>query len=174
MLTKQQKQDQIKNSVQLLKKSQNLVFADFTGVGVNDLKKLRVILKKSGAIFKVVKKRLLKIALKEMGIDFDPKQFAFQLGTVFAPIELTSLASQIYKFSKDLSREKKEFKILGAYDLAGKSFLNSEQFVFIAKLPSREVLLAQVVGMLAVPIRNMLYVLTELSKKSANAQSGNQ
>lgn len=167
MLTKAQKTEQVKEGKKLIKASQNLVFADFTGVSVEELRRLKKELRNAGADFRVFKKRLLKIALKEAGIDFDPKQFEAQVGTVFTAKELTSVASQIYKFSKELAKKKKDFKILGAFDLINKSFLGPEQFTIIAKLPSREVLLAQLVGTLAGPIRALMYLLQEKSKKVA-------
>jgi large subunit ribosomal protein L10 len=167
MLTKQQKTEQVKKGTELLKKSQNLVFADFTGVNIESLKQLKKELKKVGADFRVIKKRLLKIALKEMGIDFDPVQFEAQVGTIFIPNELTSAAAPIYKFSKELTKKKIDFKILGAYDLLKKLSLDSQQFTVIAKLPSREILLAQLVGVLAGPIKALMYVLEQKSKKVA-------
>lgn len=170
MLTKSQKTEQVKEGKELIKASQNLVFADFTSVGVEEIKKLKKELRTAGATFKVYKKRLLKIALKEAGIDFDPSQFEAQVGTVFTAKELTSVAAQIYKFSKELAKKKKDFKVLGAYDLAVKSFMDPAQFTVIAKLPSKEVLLAQLVGVLAGPIRVFMYILQEKSKKNGRAK----
>ena len=111
MLTKQQKSQHIDLGADLVRKSKALVFADFTGVGVEEIRKLKEELKKSGAKFKVIKKRLLKLAFKNAGIDFDPTQFEAQAGTVFASGDISSIASQIYKFSKDLAKSKKEFKV---------------------------------------------------------------
>lgn len=170
MLTKLQKKEQVKRGQELIKKSQNLIFADFTGVSVEELRRLKNELRNAGADFRVFKKRLLKIALKEAGIDFDPKQFEAQVGTVFTAKELTSVASQIYKFSKELAKKKKDFKVLGAYDLAEKSFMDPQQFMIIAKLPNKEVLLSQFLGVLAGPIRALMYLLQEKSKKMVEAK----
>jgi large subunit ribosomal protein L10 len=170
MLTKQQKKEHVKKGKELIKESRNLVFADFTGVGVEDIRHLKSELKKAGIVFRVFKKRLLKIALKEAGIEFDPEQFAAQLGTFFMPGELSDAAGQIYKFSKDLAKKKKDFKVLGVYDITAKSFLDPEQFTVIAKLPSREILLAQLVGMLAAPIRALMYLLSARGGSSVGGQ----
>ena len=64
-LTKAQKTKQIQDAAVELKKSRTLVFVDFTGTSVEGLRKLRADLRAEGATMKVVKKRLLKIALKE-------------------------------------------------------------------------------------------------------------
>lgn len=169
MLTKPQKQEQVQIGKKLLAENRNIVFADFSGVGIELLKKLKSELKKGQAVFKVIKKRLFKISLKETGIEFDPTQFPAQVGMVFIPNELTDSASVIYKFIKELAKGKKEFKILGAYDVAKKAFLTAEEFTIVAKLPPREVLLGQLVGVLAGPIRAFMYVIDQLSKRQPAA-----
>ncbi len=170
-LTKEQKKKQLESSGEAIKNSKSLIFADFSGVDTGSILKLKNALKKLGANFKVVKKRLLKLAFKAAGMNFDPSQFESQVGTVFSKEDLNAVASTVYKFSKDLAKEKKEFKILGAYDLVEKSYLDTNQFTIIAKLPSREVLLAQVMGGATGPLRAFLYLLLELSKKQPTAEA---
>ena len=165
MKTKLQKGKEIKQGEELLGKSGSLVFTDFTGTTFEALKKLKTELKKTSSTFKVIKKRLLKIALNKKGIDFDPTTFESQVGAVYAPGDISSVASTVHKFAKDLAKEKKEFKILGAYDITGKLALSAEEFTVIAKLPTREVLLGQLVGVLTAPVRQFMVVLQEIGKK---------
>ncbi len=163
MLTKQQKTEQIKEISELLKNNRILIFTDFSGTSVEDLKKLRGSLAvAAGAKLKAFKKRLLGIAFKESGFDFDPNQFESQLATVFSDKDIFEIAGPVYKFFKEV--EKKGFKILGAYDLAAKNFIDAETAKRIGQLPPREVLLAQVVGMMAAPIKMFLRVLNEKAK----------
>lgn len=179
MLTKEQKKKQVELGQDLLKKSKTLVFADFTGVDTDSIRKLKLEVKKAtsagsgqaGATFKVIKKRLLSISLKNSGIDFDPLQFTAQVGTFFVPEDLSSVAAPIYKFAKDLAKSKKEFKVLGAYDLVAKTPVSAEEFTVVAKLPSREMLLAMVMGAITGPLRAFMYLLNEISKKLAFAEA---
>ena len=67
---------------------------------------------------------------------------------------------------KDLTKEKKNFQILGNYDLENKVFMTADEFTVIAKLPTKEILLAQVVGVMAGTIRAFMYIIDQLSKKS--------
>lgn len=166
MLTKDQKKKAIKEAADNIKQSQNLMFADFGGAGVEDIKKLKKELKKAGAKFKVTKKTLLKLALKESGVDFDPLQFEASVGVVYLPSDLSSATSPIYKFSKELAKNKKNFQILGNYDLVNKVFMTADEFTVIAKLPTKEVLLAQVVGAMSGTIRAFMYIVDQLNKKS--------
>lgn len=164
MLTKQQKTKYVETGEALVKESKVLVFTDFTGVGVEDIKKLRATLKEIGAQFKVIKKTLMRVALKKSGIDFTPEQFDAQVGTIFSTKDISEVAGPVYKFGKD--KEKTGFKILGAYDIEAKNFLDGTMVTKIGKLPSREVLLGQLVGMLASPIKSFLFVLDQKAKKN--------
>ena len=162
MLTKKQKLEKIKESEKLLKENALVIFTDFTGASVGDLKILRKSISSVEGKFKVFKKRLLNIAFKESGIDFDVGQFDLQLGTFFSNKDIHESASIVYKFFKSV--EKKGFKILGAYDIKNKNFFDAETVKRIGQLPSREILLSQLVGMLASPLRMFLHVLNEKNK----------
>jgi large subunit ribosomal protein L10 len=125
----------------------------------------------AGATYKVFKKRLLKIALKDAGIETDALGNKGQVVTVFAKEDLTSVAGSIFKFSKDLTKMKVDFKVLGAFDREGNRAIPVAEFNVIAKLPSREVLLAQVMGTMTGPLRKVLIALNEIAKKkSAGAE----
>ncbi len=165
MLTKQEKVIQVKNASTLIKESKNLVFADFTGVGIEAIRRLKKELKKTEAQFRVFKKRLLRIAFKETGIEWDPLSVKSQVGVIFLPQELSSAASAIHAFAKSLVKENIAFKILGGYNAHLKKGFTADEFTVIAKLPSREALLGMLVGVLAGPIRSLLYVLQEQGKK---------
>ncbi len=163
MLTKKQKIEKVERGQELLKSSKTLIFVDFTGTSVEDLKVLRRALRETGAKMEVIKKKLLRIAFKQTGYDFNPEQFDMQVATIFSDKDISEIAGIVYKFSQGV--EKKGFKILGAYDLSASGFSDSDTVKAIGKLPSREVLLAQLVGMLTVPLKKLLVVLDKASKK---------
>lgn len=167
MLTKIQKTKVISDTASYIKDSKNLVFADFSTVGTKDINKLKQELKKSESKFRVAKKTLLKLALKDSGMDFDPLQFKAQVGVIYTKQDLSSVAAPIYKFAKELAKAKKNFQILGNYDLENKVFMTVDEFTVIAKLPTKEILLAQVVGAMAGTIRAFMYIVDQLSKKSS-------
>lgn len=164
MLTKKQKSRQIEEGKKLVEESRFLLFVDFSGTSVEDLKKLRRSLLALGAKLKVFKKKLLRVILNNLGFNFNPEQFDFQVGTIFSTNDISEVAGLVYKFSKLV--ESKEFKILGSYDLSAKNFLDAETIKKIGQLPSREILLAQLAGMLAMPIKMFMNVLNEKVKRS--------
>lgn len=162
MKTKEQKKEAIDEARELLGQSNNLSFVDFTGVSVGDIQTLRRKLMPIGAKLKVIKKKLLRIVLEKSNIDLNPEQFDAQLGTIFSTADINEVIPPIFKFFKE--KEKKGFKILGAYDLDNKKFMDAELVKRIGQLPSREILLAQLLGMLSAPIRMFMYVLDQKSK----------
>ena len=170
MKTKLQKTEDLKQGAELLNQSQAVLFVDFAKVKTADLKNLRRELKQNNNPLVVLKKRLLGLALKQKGIEFAGENMKTSVGTVFAS-NLESAAGAVYKFFQGLETEKKiepagaAKKILGGYDLTGAKILTPAEVLTIGKLPPRAVLLAQLLGLLATPIRSLLYLLQEKSKQ---------
>ena len=162
MKTRDQKKVIIAETQDLIKNSRNMIFVNFTGTGVEDIKELKKTLRPLGSTVRVVNKKLLRVSLEKAGVDFNPQQFETQLATVFSTADISDVAGPVFKFFK--TKEKKGFDIYGAYDLEGKAAMDAVMTKKIGQLPSREVLLSQVVGVLAAPISMLLYVLTERGK----------
>lgn len=170
MKTKVQKGEELARAKVLLDKSQALIFTDFTKVTAEDVRRFRTELKKAGANFLVIKKRLLALLLKERGIDVDLKQFKISVGTIFAEKGTDTIAGPAFKFFSGLEVPDGGDKnmwvthLLGGYDIKNKVPVDAAQVVVIGKLPPREVLLAQLLGMLSAPITSFLYLLDQKAK----------
>ena len=173
MKTRAQKETELANARALFEKSEALIFADFTKITAENLRKLRIELKKSGANFLVIKKRILGILLKEKGIDVDLKQFKTSVGTIFSEVDSEHIAGPAFKFfsgmevPEGLAKDVWIKKILAGYNITAGTTMTAEDIIYIGKLPPREVVLAQLLGMLAAPIRSLLYILEEKSKMGA-------
>lgn len=165
-LTKKQKGVLIDQATKGMSESKAAVFTEFKGVSMEDFKKLRRELKKVNADMKVVKKRLLNIALKNVGVEFNTMAMKDQMAAVFSKNDLASLAPIVHKFVKDIVKSKKgTFSVLAAYDASDKRVVDANEFKAIATLPSREVLLAQIAMMLTMPLKQMMMTLNERAKK---------
>ncbi|MFH1193172.1 MAG: 50S ribosomal protein L10 [Candidatus Jorgensenbacteria bacterium] len=160
MKTKSQKQQAVETGVKDLKGSETLIIADFTGIPTLEVNVLRKSLRAMGAVFHVVKKRLLKIILEREGIAVDPKRLAGQTGVVFSPKDIVETAGAVYRFG----RGKESFKILGGLEVKEKKFMEGADVKRIGSLPGREVLLGQLAYMLTAPIKKFLFVLNEKTK----------
>jgi large subunit ribosomal protein L10 len=166
MKTKAQKQEELKKGGDLLGKSQAVLLVDFAKVGTADLRALRKELKGAGNQLFIMKKRIMNLMLKEKGIAYSAKDMKTSVAAIFAS-NIETAAGAIYKFFKALEKEKKieGEKILGGFDVAGNQPLDAARVIMIGKLPPREALLGQLLGMLAAPIRSFLYVLDQKSKQ---------
>ena len=157
MLTKVQKKEHVADGTERIKKSASMVFTDFTGVPTGDIRMLKLALQASGATYKVFKKRLLQIAMNNAGVAVDTTKFEAQLGTVFASKSIYDVAGTVAKFAKEFfKKSKKEFKVLGAYDAKEAKVIDAATFQLIAKLPPREILLAQIAMMLPMPVKKVM------------------
>lgn len=166
MKTKAQKTKAIQGGTDDLKNSKTVIITDFTGLSSNEMNSLRRALRAISTPFRVVKKRLLKIIFEKSGAQFDPKQYSGQMGIAFSPKDIVEVSGAVYRFAKEYEK-KGIFKILGGLDVAEKRFIDAKEVVAIGKLPSREVLLGQLVGMIAAPIKSFLFVLKAKSEKSS-------
>lgn len=167
MKTKTQKTEHIKEGEQELAKSETVVVTNFTGLSANDMNAFRKAVRGLGGVVMVMKKRLLKLVFAEKGLEFDPKKFEGQASVVFSPKDMVETAGVVYKFGKPFAR-KEIFKILGGFEVKAKKFLEGIEVKQIGQLPSREILLGQLAFMLTVPIKKLLFVLNEKTKKVAN------
>lgn len=162
MLTRKQKETIIRDESKQIKDSKTLIFTDFTGLSANEANALRKSLRELGAKYRVMKKRLLGIILKEHGIGVNSKDLQGQVGVVVSPEGMPETAGSVFRFFKEC---KEKFKILGGVEVAAKKFVAQSEVEMIGNLPPREVLLGQLVYMLGSPIRKFMFVLNEKSKK---------
>lgn len=161
--TKAQKQEVVKGGAERLDKSETVILVDFTGLPVNKLNQFRRTVKETGGVFQLIKKRLLKFVFEKSGVEFNPRAFEGQTGVLFSPLGLQETASLVYKFGKTAD---KAMKILGGWNVKDKTFIESADVIRFGSLPSREVLLSQLVGMMQMPMKMLMHVLNEKGRKS--------
>jgi large subunit ribosomal protein L10 len=146
-----------------------LYFTDFTGLSVKSLEKLRKELKKSNGSYLVLKNTLGFLALRDLGYnEKETKQlFVGPTGIVIAFDDPIALA-KIIAGHKDL-------KIKGSF-IEGK-YYNREGVIEFSRIPSKDVLLAQLAGSLNMLgnlasvcegiLRNLISTVEALKKKEA-------
>jgi len=152
-ITREKKEQIVKDLSDKLAKQKSVVFADFTGLKVKDLSDLKSNLRKENAEFKVAKKTLMGIAFKNNGIEADPESMAGEVALVMGYGDEVAPAKLLHEFAKT----NQNIKILGG--LLENKALASEQVVALAQLPSKQELLARLVGSVSAPTRNFVGVL---------------
>ena len=127
------------------------IFAvDYKGISVTQAAELRTKLRESDAQFKVVKNRLAKIAAEKAGTE--------NLDDLLqGPIALTLIKGDAVVAAKTITTFAREHDVLeyrgGLMDGAR---LDPESFAAIARLPGREVLHGQLVGLAASPLTGLV------------------
>jgi large subunit ribosomal protein L10 len=155
-LTRAQKKKVIEDLKEKIERQKAIIFIDFAGLKVRDLSDLRRRLKATDCQLKVAKKTLMAIAFKLTKLDFKPKKLQGEVALVFGYKEPLAPAKIVYQFTKI----NPNLKILGGFIENQKSkFLNPEEIIELAKLPTREELLTRLVGSISAPISNFINIL---------------
>jgi len=151
--TKEQKKKVVEELKEKIAKQKIIIFADFSKLKVKELSSLRKKLKKSDGELKVAKKTLSKIAFGEKGLEIDMKKLQGEIALIFGYKEAIPPAKTVYQFSL----ENPNLKILGG--CFENKFVAAEKIIELAQLPTKEELLARVVGSISAPISNFVNVL---------------
>lgn len=120
---------------------------------MKDFSNLKKKMKMAGNEIKVVKKTLLGLALKSAKLEMELKKIPGEIAVVFGYQDEISPAKIVYQFSK----ESQNLKILGGF--IENKFKEAEDFITLAQLPTKDELLAKLVGSISSPISNFLNVL---------------
>lgn len=129
---------------------------NFQGMNVAQMEELRRAVRRDGGSVQVAKARLTKRAYQLINtekVDDGFDLFKNQVGLVFAPTDSSKFAKTLYVFSQ----KNAALKIVGC--MIGQHVYDHHSFVKIAQLPSREIILGQLCGVLRAPMRNCVGVL---------------
>jgi large subunit ribosomal protein L10 len=161
----QKKIETVESFSEKFKSSKSIFLADFSGINVADTNTLRRSFRKANVHYFILKNTLAKRSLNNAGIDgLDDvlrgmTAFAFSEDDPIAPIKV------IKDFNKGRSRDQNELKIKGC--VFEGAVLGPDKIDELSNLPSREVLLAQMIGMLQSPMVKLLGTLKGSGQKLA-------
>ncbi|MCX7921180.1 MAG: 50S ribosomal protein L10 [Clostridia bacterium] len=170
----EQKKEVVRELTEKVKAAKAIVLADYRGLTVEQDTELRNALRKAGVEYRVVKNTLTRFAMKENGlVDIDgylsgPTSIAMSDVDPVAPAKV--MAEFAKKYEKlELKAGTVEGKVIGADGVKA-----------LADLPSREVLIAKVLGGFNAPIsgfvnvlngniRGLVVALNAIAEKKGNA-----
>ncbi len=153
MLTKEQKKQLVKELADKFNHQKSLVFTDFKGLKVGEISELRKQLREAEAEYIVTKKTLIKLALEKAGKDIDVSQFQGSIALALGYSDPIMPVKTVSKFSK----EHGSLEILGG--VMNDKFLSIDEVKELALIPSKDELLAKLIGSLKSPISGLVYVL---------------
>jgi large subunit ribosomal protein L10 len=149
----QEKEAVVNEIKQKFATSKTVVLADYRGLNVAEVTELRKKMREAGIDYKVLKNTMTSRAAKAANIDGLDQYLSGPIALAFSYNDYIAPAKIMAEFAK--SHKKLELK---AGVLDGK-VIDIESVKNLAELPSREVLLGKVVGMLQAPIRGLVTVL---------------
>ena len=145
------------------------IFLDTNGMTVSQINTLRSGLRKKNAQVRVVKNTLARIASKSLNYQIDkilsgPTSLVFGKGDVVEPT----------KFVMDLSKDLEKLTVKGA--VMDGQVLSVKDLTALSNLPSRDQLIAQLVGgiktpitkfvlQMGTPLRKLVYVLDAIKRQ---------
>jgi len=144
-ISKNKKHQLVADLDALLSDAKMTVYAQYQGLSVADLQDLRRAAREAGVKIKIVKNRLVKVAMNEIALykNTDTTDLEGQLLYAFSSEDEVAPAQVLDKFAA--SHEALNLK--GAFSSEGNN-LSETQVKSLAKLPSRQQLVAEVVNML--------------------------
>ncbi|MEN6371860.1 MAG: 50S ribosomal protein L10 [Armatimonadota bacterium] len=151
-----EKVQEIEDLREILGSSKAAIIADYRGLNVKSMSTLRKRLRESNAGMRVVKNTLLKRASEGM-----PAAELFE--GLEGPTALAYSTNDPVDVAKTITAFVKEFKLPNIKGgIAEGQLMDGAQIQALAKLPSRAVLLAQVVGGLQGPVVNLVMTMQQL------------
>ena len=149
----EQKKALVSDLSEKLKNSCTGIFVEYKGISVSDDTKLRKELREAGVEYSVMKNTMLLRASEKAGLDGLEPILKGTTAVAISKDDYVSAARILSKFSKD----NKFFKAKAGF-VDGR-VINQTEVDELAKLPNKEVLLAQVLGTMNAPITGLATVL---------------
>ena len=159
-----QKEEAVKKLAEELKDTKIILLADYRGITVEDVTKLRAELRGTNSEYKVIKNNIVKRALELNGESGLNDLLEGPTAVITSKEDYLAPAKAIYNFTKG----HEFYKIKGGI-IEGK-VMTAEEIITLAKLPSRQELLAKLAGALLGNITKLAVALDAVkSQKEANA-----
>jgi large subunit ribosomal protein L10 len=148
-MNREQKATAVAEIAEQIKESEAVFAVDYRGISVTQAAAVRAQLRDADATFRVVKNSLTERAADEAGVEQLKALLTGPTALTFVRGDAASAAKAIATFNKETSLL--EFK----GGVMNGEALEVAQIQAIAKLPSRDVLYGQLVGMVAAPITGL-------------------
>lgn len=138
--------------------AKDCIFADYRGLNVEEITSLRNKLRENGALFKVVKNRYVKIALRDLEMPEVSDQLLGPTAMTLTTLEAGPAAKVLVEYSGNTS-----LSIKGGI-IDGQVF-DGDQVKQFSMLPTKNELLSMLMSAMNGPVQNFLYALQAVPQK---------
>lgn len=156
-ISRDKKQALVAELDDLLSQSKSIAFAQYSGISVSELQNLRRTAREAGVVIKVVKNRLVKVAMsrsdvfKSTAVETIEGQLLYAFGTD----DEVSACQVLNNFAKENSF----IQLAGGLSNEG-VLLSAEEAKSLASLPGKNQLIAEVVAQLLSPVHDTVNALS--------------
>ena len=154
MLNKNQKVQIVDTLESEFSDASMIILSDYTGINVNEMSDLRKELASKGFHAKISKNRLVKRAFKKLNYNVEDSLLKGQNIFFNSKEDTVGLSKSLVDFAKN----NEKLKIKGG--LLDGNFVSTDEIVNLSKLPSKEELIAQLIGQLKNPINKFVMTLS--------------
>ncbi len=155
---KAQRIEEIKSMIQ---GCNGMVVVSYQGISVADDTQLRAKFRAENVQYKVLKNRLVQRALNELGIEGFDKYLEGSSAFAFANGDALAAAKIVVEQGKTVKALKAKCGLMDG------AFIDESVVTKLASIPSKEVLLAQLLGMLQSPISGFARAIQQVAEKRA-------
>ena len=164
-ISKDKKTTLVADLTELLNNSKMVVYAKYEGLTVAELQELRKLARESNVKIKVVKNRLVRVAMKEIAAykDTDTTGLVGQILYALGSDEDFDAAKVLAKFAKTHNK----MELVGGFNNEG-TVLSKEEVTTLGNLPTKNELIAQVVDTLLSGINGIVSGLEKHAEEATN------
>ena len=134
-------------------KAQTAVLVDYRGINVAEVTELRNQLRKAGVEYAVLKNTMINLAVKDMGFDGIEKHLEGPTAVAFGYEDAIAPAKILSEFGK------KNKKISSKCGMCDGAYRDEAGVQALANTPSREVLIARIMGSMMSSVSKFVYAL---------------
>ena len=154
------KATQIESIKESITKAKSFVIVEYEGINVADDTKLRSDFRANNVKYQVLKNRLVKRALNELGYNEFDGLLENTSAIAFANGDELAAAKVVVDTAKTVQAIKPKCGLLDG------KFIDANVVNQIANIPSKDILLCQLCGMLQSPMSGLARAISEIAKKA--------
>ena len=158
-----QKEELVKALAERMKSAKVIILTDYRGINVADVTKLRADLRNTNSEYKVIKNNIIKRALDMNGESGLDDLLTGPTAVLMGDEDYLEPSKVLYNFAKDNDF----YKIKGGI-IEGK-VMTAEEIITLAKLPSKQELIAKLAGCLLANISKLAVALDQVKAQKENA-----
>ena len=158
-----QKIKEVDELAEKISKAKVVLLTDYRGINVEDVTGLRAKLRGVDTEYKVIKNNITRRALEKCKYEGLEDLLEGPTAVILGYSDYLDASKIIYEYSKD----NESYKIKGGI-IEGKA-VSADEIITLAKLPSRETLIAKLAGALLGNITKLAVALDQVSKQKAEA-----